>query len=71
VWGSKNSSGVDSRVSCSTACQQGGVRVIRKRYFFSTTSYLQERDQVPFPIPHFFFISIQLDPKIPPLTMHI
>lgn len=40
----KTAAGVGSRVSCSTACQQGGVRVVRKRdIFFSATSYLQGR----------------------------
>lgn len=37
VWGSKTAARVDSRGSCSTACQQSGVRVIRKRHITLTT----------------------------------
>lgn len=49
VWGSKTAARVDSRGSCSTACQQSGVRVIHERHVtLTTTSYLQDRDHAPF-----------------------
>lgn len=47
----KQQRGVDSRGSCSTACQQSGVRVIRKIHVTLTTSYLQDRGHAPFRVP--------------------
>lgn len=49
-WGSKTAAGLNSRVSCSTACQQGCVRVIRKRYLFSTL-HLIYKDVIHAPFP--------------------
>lgn len=49
-WGSKTAAGLNSRVSCSTACQQGCVRVIRKRYLLSTL-HLIYKDVIHAPFP--------------------
>ena len=58
----KQQRGVDSRGSCSTACQQSGVRVIHKRHVTSTTtSYLQDRDHAPFRLPFCFGVVWKFD----------